>query len=99
MTRGFRSSGRSVGVARQYSGALGKVGTVRSACRSTLRRDEASCPLDWRLFIPKEWDEDSEFNQERREKARLPEDVHHVEKWRLALDMIDELVGWGISRR
>jgi hypothetical protein len=23
--------------------------------------DEASCPLDWRLFIPEEWDEDSDF--------------------------------------
>ena len=58
--------------------------------------DESSCPLDWRLFIPKEWDEESEFNQQRRVQAKLPEDVHHVEKWRLALEMIDELRGWGI---
>ena len=35
------------------------------------------------------------MNQKRREKARLPEDVHHVEKWRLALEMIDELIAWG----
>ena len=55
--------------------------------------DEASCPLDWRLFIPKEWDADSDFNQQRREKAKLPDDAHHVEKWRLALEMIS----WGIK--
>ena len=61
--------------------------------------DDASCPLDWRLFIPKEWDEDSEWNQERPEKTKLPEDLHHVEKWRLALEMIDELRGWGIKPR
>ncbi len=27
----------------------------------------------------------------------MPEDLHHVEKWRLALEMIDELMGWGID--
>ena len=59
--------------------------------------DEASCPLDWRLFVPKEWDQGSEFNQDRRVKAKLPEDVHHTEEWRLALEMIDELRWWGIA--
>ena len=59
--------------------------------------EEASCPLNWRLFIPEEWDDQSEWNQERRKRARLPDDVHHVEKWRQALEMIDELIGWGIT--
>ncbi len=36
---------------------------------------------------------------QRREKAKLPQDEHHVEKWRQALEMIDELIGWGSSRR
>ncbi len=60
--------------------------------------EEASCPLDWRLFIPAEWDQASKFNRDRRAKAKLPGDVHHVEKWRLALGMIDELIGWGVTR-
>jgi SRSO17 transposase len=95
---GFPKFGRmSVGVARQYSGALGKVGNCQIGVSVNACSDEASCPLDWRLFIPEEWDEDSESNQERREKAKLPEDVHHVEKWRLALEMIDELIGWGLE--
>src|SRR5438445_227891 len=42
-------------------------------------------------------DEDSECDQEGREKAKLPEDVRHVEKWRLALQMIDELCSWGLQ--
>ncbi len=55
--------------------------------------DEASCPLDWRLFMPKEWDSDTE----RRAKSHVPDEVRHVEKWRLALQMIDELSDWGLE--
>ena len=95
---GFPKFGKmSVGVTRQYSGALGKVGNCQIGVTINAASEDASCPLDWRLFIPEEWDEDSEFNQVRRDKTKLPEDVHHVEKWRLALVMIDELRGWGIK--
>ena len=95
---GFPKFGKhSVGVARQYSGALGKVGKGQIGVSVNACSDEASCPLDWRLFIPEEWDEEGEFNQDRRVKCKLPEDMHHVEQWRLALEMIDELIGWGIT--
>jgi SRSO17 transposase len=95
---GFPKFGKhSVGVARQYSGSLGKVGNCQVAVSVNAVTDEASAALDWRLFIPKEWDEDSDFNRDRRSKAGLPEDFHHVEKWRLALEMIDEITGWGID--
>jgi SRSO17 transposase len=95
---GFPKFGKmSVGVARQYSGALGKIGNCQIGVSINAACEDASCPLDWRLFIPTEWDEDSRFNKERREKAKLPEDVHHVEKWRQALEMIDELMSWGIK--
>jgi len=87
----------SVGVARQYSGTLGKVGNCQIGVSITAASEDASCPLNWRLFIPEEWDQESTFNQRRRAKAKLPEDVHHVEKWRQALAMIDELIGWGIK--
>jgi len=95
---GFPKFGKmSVGVARQYSGALGKVGNCQIGVSVNACSDEASCPLDWRLFIPKEWDEDTHFNQDRRRKAKLPDDVRHVEKWRQALEMIDELRSWGLE--
>ena len=95
---GFPKFGkRSVGVARQYSGALGKVGNCQVGVSINAAGENASCPLNWRLFVPVEWDEDSVWNQERRTQARLPEDVHHLEKWRLGLVMIDELIGWGIT--
>ena len=95
---GFPKFGKhSVGVARQYSGSLGKVGNCQVAVAVNAASDEVSCPLDWRLFVPEEWEEETDFNQDRRAKAGLPDDIHHVEKWRLALEMIDELTGWGID--
>jgi len=95
---GFPKFGKhSVGVARQYSGALGKVGNCQIGVSVNAATDAASCPLDWRLFIPEEWDDPGEFNQDRRAKCKLPDAVHHVEKWRQALEMIDELIGWGLE--
>ena len=95
---GFPKFGKhSVGVARQYSGSLGRVGNCQVAVSVNAATDEASGPLDWRLFLPESWDEDSEFNRDRRRKTGVPDDLHHVEKWRLALEMIDELTGWGVD--
>jgi len=95
---GFPKFGKhSVGVARQYSGALGKVGNCQIGVSVNAACDAASCPLDWRLFIPEEWDDPGEFNHDRRAKAKLPEDAHHMQKWRLAVEMIDELIGWGLE--
>jgi SRSO17 transposase len=54
--------------------------------------DVASCPINWRIFLPAEWDHDIE----RRAKAHVPDDVCHQEKWRLALEMIDECAVWGV---
>ena len=85
---GFPKFGRdSVGVARQYCGALGKVGNCQVGVSINAATDEASCPLDWRLFLPEEWDGDSE----RRAKTKLPIEERHRPKWRLALEMLDGL--------
>jgi SRSO17 transposase len=90
---GFPKFGdRSVGVARQYCGALGKVGNCQIGVSISAVTAQASCPLDWRLFLPAEWDEDA-----RRQACRVPDEVRHRPKWKLALEMIDELVGWGIT--
>jgi SRSO17 transposase len=90
---GFPKFGdKSVGVARQYCGALGKVGNCQVGVSISAATPQASCPIDWRLFMPAEWDADP-----RREACRVPEDVTHEPKWKLALQMIDELRGWGLE--
>ena len=91
---GFPKFGRSsVGVARQYSGTLGKVGNCQIGVSINAAGDQASCPLDWRLFLPEAWDADAE----RRAKAHLPAGERHRPKWQLALEMLDELRGFGLS--
>jgi SRSO17 transposase len=95
---GFPKQGKmSVGVARQYCGALGKVGNCQLGVSINAVAEQASCPIDWRLFIPEAWDDADEWNLKRRAKAHLPDDVVHRPKWRLVLEMIDELRGWGLT--
>jgi SRSO17 transposase len=90
---GFPKFGeKSVGVARQYCGALGKIGNCQVGVSISAATPQASCPIDWRLFMPAEWDEDL-----RREACRVPEEVTHEPKWKLALQMIDELREWGLE--
>jgi SRSO17 transposase len=50
----------SVGVARQYCGKLGKVANCQVAIRMHWSSAEARSPLNWRLYLPKEWFEDRE---------------------------------------
>jgi SRSO17 transposase len=93
-------------VARQYSGTLGKTGNCQIAVSVHLVNEQASCAADWRLFCPESWDDAKLTDpvaaaraRHRREQARVPGEVRHVEKWRLALEMIDEMTrpgGWGV---
>jgi SRSO17 transposase len=82
----------SVAVAHQYCGALGKQANCQVAVSVHAVSDTASCPLQWRLFVPQEWAHDPA----RRRKTGVPEEIGHREKWRLALDVLDELAGWGL---
>jgi SRSO17 transposase len=102
---GFPKDGRaSPGVARQYSGTLGKVGNCQIGVSICAVTDTASCPLDWRLFLPERWDDAAAATPEaaaaiadRRARAGIPAEQRHREKWRLALDMLDELAGWQLA--
>ena len=54
---GFPKDGAgSPGVARQYSGTLGKVANCQIGVSVHAVTDTASCPLGWRLFLPESWD-------------------------------------------
>ena len=93
-------------VARQYSGTLGKVGNCQVAVSVHLVNERASCAADWRLFCPQSWDDAALADPvaaaaaaRRRARAGIPDAVRHTEKWRLALEMIDEMTGpggWGV---
>ena len=54
---GLPKDGRfSPGVAHQYCGALGKTANCQVLVSVNAATDRASCPLDWRLFLPEAWD-------------------------------------------
>ncbi|WSX33228.1 IS701 family transposase (plasmid) [Streptomyces sp. NBC_00984] len=103
---GFPKDGYdSPGVARMYCGALGKRGNCQIGVSVNLVSDRASSAVDWRLFLPESWDDAkntddvllAEAIRRRRAKAGIPEGERHREKWRLALDMLDEVRGtWGL---
>ena len=106
---GFPKDGAdSPGVARMYSGTLGKTGNCQIGVSVHAVTDWASAAVDWRLFLPASWDDvagDAEAAQEirrRRARCKIPGEVGHREKWRLALDMLDEITGpqaaggWGL---
>src|SRR3954464_12704613 len=98
---GFPKDGTpSPGVARQYSGTLGKVGNCQIGVSISAVTDTASCPLNWRLFVPERWDDAGATSPEaaaaihdRRARAGIPDQARHRPKWRPALDMLEELAG------
>jgi SRSO17 transposase len=100
---GFTKDGdRSPGVARQYSGTLGKVGNCQIAVSVHAASDAASAPLDWRLFLPESWDDRSTADPDavaaitaRRRRSAIPDTEHHRPKWEMAIEMLDELTEWG----
>src|SRR5512142_1657520 len=69
---GFAKQGKcSVGVARQYSGTLGKTGNcpVTVNCHSAERT--IAWPVATRPYLPKHWADDAD----RRKKAQVPEEL------------------------
>lgn len=103
---GFPKDGLdSPGVARMYSGALGKTGNCQIGVSAHLVTDHASSAVNWRLFIPESWDPDkvddaiqAEVVRKRRDRCKIPPGVGHREKWRLALDMLDQMYDeWGVG--
>jgi len=90
---GFPKQGHhSVGVARQYSGTLGKTANCQVAVSLHQMAGEESTILDWRLYLPESWTQDPE----RRAAAGIPAEVKFQTKWELALELIDEARKWGL---
>lgn len=86
---GFPKKGRhSVGVARQYCGQVGKQDNCRVAVSLSAATWGASLPISYRLYLPKEWAEDTE----RRDKTEVPKEIEFQTKPEIALDQIKAAV-------
>ncbi|MCX5401158.1 IS701 family transposase [Streptomyces sp. NBC_00102] len=99
---GFLKDGSaSACVSRQYTGTAGKVTNCQVGVSLHMACDHASAAVDWRLFLPETWAPGSvkadPDKVARRTACGIPDDIGHVEKWQLALDMLDETRSWGIE--
>jgi SRSO17 transposase len=81
---GFAKKGtHSVGVARRYSGTLGRVDRV------------SDWPVNARVYLPESWAGDPA----RRKGARVPKEVRFATKGKIALALIDQARQAGIAPR
>jgi len=83
----------SVGVARQYCGALGKVANCQVAVTAALWTGRRAWPLGALLYLPETWTSDLA----RCAAARIPAALVFQEKWRLALTLVRQSRAAGLT--
>ena len=92
---GFPKKGKhSVGVARQYCGVLGKQDNCQVGVSISLATEQASVPVAYRLYLPKEWAREAE----RRHKAGVPSEVKFATKTEIALQQLETLLAQGAPK-
>jgi len=84
----------SVGVARQYCGVLGKQDNCQVAVSVSVANEQASLPVAWQLYLPREW----ALDKARRTKAGVPSDVAFATKTQIALGQLERLLWQGAPR-
>ncbi|MEE4235475.1 MAG: IS701 family transposase [Anderseniella sp.] len=93
---GFIKKGKhSVGVKRQYSGTAGKVENCQIGTFLSYATTKGHMFLDRCLYLPEEWCNDSE----RRERAKVPEDVVFQTKPEQAMAMLEHAWQAGVPMR
>lgn len=93
---GFPKKGvYSVGVARQYSGTLGRIDNCQVAPSLHVASDEGSGCIGMRLYLPEDWASDIK----RRRLCGVPDEVVFKRKWEIGLELLDEALAAGLPRR
>src|SRR5262249_39911405 len=82
----------SVGVARQYCGALGKIANCQVAVTVALWTGVRAWIVGARLYLPETW-----LTPAQRTRAQIPATVHFQEKWRLALTLLRQVRAAGLE--
>jgi len=82
---GFAKQGKkSVGVARQYSGTLGKVGNCQVGVFLAYVTAQGHALVDKALYLPREWTDD----RQRCREAGVPEEIGYQTKAELGLGLL-----------
>ena len=83
---------RSVAVARQYCGTLGKIANCQVAVTAALWTGVRAWMLGAALYLPEEW-----LTPDARARARIPKTIRFQEKWRLALTLLRQIRAAGFD--
>ena len=83
----------SVGVQRQYCGALGKIANCQVAVSTALLADDLAWLTSLELYLPQTWMEDDD----RRARARIPRPLAFREKWRIAVAHVRTVLAAGFT--
>ena len=90
---GFAKKGtHSVGVARQYSGTLGRVDNCQVLVTSHYVDRNFDWPITARLYLPERWTQD----EARLRAAKVPSGATFKTKGEIALDLIDAGIAAGV---
>lgn len=91
---GFEKKGEhSVGVARQYTGTVGKITTCQVTVNCHYAERTLAWPVATRLYLPEEWADDVE----RRKRAHVPPEIGFQTKAEIALALLDEARACAVS--
>jgi len=92
---GFPKKGiHSVGVARQYSGTLGRTDNCQVATSLHLAGEAGSGCVGFQIYLPVKWAGDVL----RRAKVGVPPEVTFQRKWEIALSQLDAALRWGVRK-
>lgn len=91
---GFDKKGcHSVGVARQYTGTVGKITNCQVTVNCHYAERTRAWPVATRVYLPQGWAED----EERRKRAHVPKAVVFQTKAEIALGLLDEANHCGVK--
>lgn len=85
---------KSVGVAHQYCGAVGKQANCQVSVGVVVSDGEIAAPVAGRLYLPEKWTND----KRRRAAAGVPPEVQFQTKPAIAADLIKQVLAAGVSR-
>ena len=83
----------SVGVQRQYCGAVGKIANCQIAVSTALIANGLAWVTSMELYLPQTWAEDDD----RRARAQIPRQLPFREKWRIAVAHVRTMLHAGFT--
>jgi SRSO17 transposase len=89
----LKQGNKSVGVAHQYCGAVGKQANCQVSVEVVVSDGEIAAPVAGRLYLPESWTSD----KARRQAAGVPPEVSFQTKPAIALELVKQILADGVS--